>query len=97
MTSSTGATPGMTMSAAGIEQVVVEALSAASSDRSVPLSRDTEVLQVVDSLGLMMSLADIQTKLNIRLEPQELIDALQARSIADLAVGLTTVLAARCA
>jgi acyl carrier protein len=95
MTSGSGATPGMTMSAAAIEQVIIEALLAASSDRSVPVSRDTDVLQVVDSLGLMMSLADIQTKLNIRLEPQELIDALQARSIADVAVALTTALAAR--
>jgi acyl carrier protein len=95
MTSGSGATPGMTMSAAAIEQVIIEALLAASSDRSVPVSRDTDVLQVVDSLGLMMGLADIQTKLNIRLEPQELIAAFQARSIADVAVALTTVLAAR--
>ncbi len=96
MTSGTTPTPRMPMSAAALEQVVIDAMLAASPDKSIPVSRDTEVLQVLDSLGLMMSLVDIQTALNIRLEPKELIGALQARSIADLALELTMALGARC-
>jgi len=82
----------MSMSAAAVEQVVIDALLAASSDTPAQVSRETEVLQLVDSLGLMMSLANIQTSLNIKLEPKQIIGLLRARSIADLALVLTAAL-----
>lgn len=75
--------------------MVIDAMLAASPDKPARVSRDTEVLQVVDSLGLMLSLANIQAVLNITLEPKEIIGALQARSIADLALVLSPVLEAR--
>lgn len=96
MTPGTIPTPRMPMSSAAVEQMVIDAMLAASPDKSVRLSRDTDVLHVVDSLGLMMSLVDIQTALNIRLEPKELIGALQAQSIADLALVLTMAMGDRC-
>jgi hypothetical protein len=83
------------MPATAVERVVIDVMLAASADKSVPVSRDTEVLQVVDSLGLMMGLAKLQTALNIRLAPRETIAALQARSIADLALVLITAMGAR--
>lgn len=95
MTSGTNTTLGIPIATAAVEQMVIDAMLAASSDKSFPVSRDTEVLQVVDSLGLMMSLAKIQTALHITLEPRELIGVLQARSVADVALVLTKAVGAR--
>lgn len=95
MTAGAATTPGTPMPAAAVEQVVIDAMLAASVDKSLPVSRDTEVLRVVDSLGLMMGLAKIQTALNIKLAPRETIAALQARSIGDLALVLITAMGAR--
>jgi acyl carrier protein len=95
MTASISAKPRIPMSSAAVEQVVIDAVLVASPDKSVRVSRDTDVLQVVDSLGLMMSLVDIQAALNFRLEPKELIAALQAHSVADLALVITMALGAR--
>ncbi len=88
-------THGAEVSSTAVEHVVIDALCAASPDKSVPITRETDVLQVVDSLGLMMGLANIQTALNIKLEPREIIGVLQSRSIADLASVLVTALKAR--
>jgi acyl carrier protein len=88
-------TQGTGISAAAVEQVVIEALRAAASDKSIPVSRDTDVLYIVDSLGLMMSVANIQTALNIKLEPREVIGVFQSRSVADLASVLITAMKAR--
>ena len=88
-------TSGMPVTAAAVEQVIMDAMLAVSPGKSV--SRDIDLLQVVDSLGLMMSLAKIQATLNIRLEPRELIGALQSRSIADLALVLAMALKGRSA
>lgn len=95
MISDASAGYGMPVSAAAIEQVVIQALRAASSDKSAQVSATTEVLQVVDSLGLMMGLANIQAALNIKLEPREIIEVLQARSVADIALALAKALSAR--
>jgi acyl carrier protein len=95
MISDASAESGMPVSPAAIEQLVIQALRAASSDKSVQVSATTEVLQVVDSLGLMMGLANIQAALNIKLEPREIIEVLQARSVADIALALAKALGAR--
>jgi acyl carrier protein len=95
MISDASAGHGMPVSAAAIEQVVIHALRAASTDKSAQVSGSTEVLQVVDSLGLMMGLANIQAALNLKLEPRETIEVLQARSVADVAVALEKALGLR--
>jgi hypothetical protein len=43
----------------------------------------------------MMGLANIQAALNIKLEPREIIEVLQARSVADIALALAKALGAR--
>jgi acyl carrier protein len=91
----TATTPGVLPSAAAIEQVVLDAMVAASADKAVPLSAETDVLEIVDSLGLMMALANIQKALNISLNPKEIIAALQARSISELALVLEAAVRAR--
>lgn len=96
MTPHNSAIPALPGSAASVEQVVIEAMCAASADKTVPVCADTEVLQIVDSLGLMMSLAKIQAALNFRLEPKEIIGVLQARSIRDVTLALTRAVEARC-
>jgi acyl carrier protein len=96
MSAGVTATPAMPMSAAKVEQMIIDAFLAASPGNQVPLSRDTGVLDIVDSLGLMMGLANLQTALKIVLEPKEIIGALQARSVADLASVLMTAMEARC-
>jgi acyl carrier protein len=97
MTSESTATQGMPVSPAGIEQIIIDVLFAASPGKSIPVSRDTQVLDIVDSLGLMMSLATVQATLKITLEPKEIIAALQARSVADLASVLMAAMGVRCA
>jgi hypothetical protein len=69
-----------------IEEIVIEALTPASRVGSV--TRDTEILHLVDSLGLVTALASIQAALHLSLEPEQLIDIFACRSISDLAITL---------
>lgn len=82
-----------------IEQIVIEAIAAASNV-GVILTRDTEVFQVVDSLGLATALANIQAALQLLLEPEQLIGIYAGRSISDLVLALEGALSedqlARC-
>jgi len=80
---------------APVEDVVIEALRAALPDVSVGVSRDSEVLRLVDSLGLVTVLGNVQAALTITLKPKEVIQVLRARSVADVALVLTTALSAR--
>jgi hypothetical protein len=95
MTSGAAPTPEIAISAERIEQMIFDSFLAASPGNQIPLSRDTAVLDVVDSLGLMMSLANLQTALKIVLEPKQIIAALQARSVADLTSVLIAAMSAR--
>jgi hypothetical protein len=70
-----------------IEQIVIEAITAASTAGAI-VTRDTEVFQVVDSLGLMTALANIQAALQLLLEPEQLIGIYACRSIGDLVLTL---------
>ncbi len=74
-----------------IEQIVIEAITAASSAGAI-LTRDTEVFQVVDSLGLVTALANIQAALHLLLEPEQLIGIYACRSIGDLVLTLESAL-----
>lgn len=78
-----------------VEQVVIDTMRASLSGTSAGVSRDTEVLRLVDSLGLIMVLGKIQAALNITLQPKEVIQVLSARSIADVALALSAALSAR--
>lgn len=77
-----------------LERIVIDALSAVSVDAATA-TRDTELLQLVDSLGLVMALANVQEALGVALEPDEIIDVFQCRSIADVATVLQTALKTR--
>ncbi len=73
---------------AGLEQAVIDALRAASPDKSMPVTRDSAVLDLVDSLGLIVALGDLQAALDLELSPKQLIELFHARSIADFATTL---------
>lgn len=77
-----------------LERIVIDALSAVSVDAATA-TRDTELLQLVDSLGLVMALANVQEALGVALEPDEIIDVFQCRSITDVATVLQTALKTR--
>lgn len=77
-----------------LERIVIDALSTVSADAATA-SRDTELLQLVDSLGLVMALASVQEALDVALEPDEIIDVFQCRTIADVAIVLQTALTTR--
>jgi acyl carrier protein len=71
-----------------IEQIIIEAITAASTAGAI-LTLDTEVFQVVDSLGLVTALANIQAALQVSLGPEQLIEIYACRSIGDLVLTLT--------
>lgn len=77
-----------------LERIVIDALSTVSADAATA-SRDTELLQLVDSLGLVMALASVQEALDVALEPDEIIDVFQCRTIAEVATVLQTALKTR--
>lgn len=77
-----------------LERIIIDALSAVSVEAATA-TRESEVLQLVDSMGLVMALANVQESLDVSLDPDEIIQVFQCRSIADVAVVLQTVLSAR--
>lgn len=77
-----------------LERIIIDALSAVSVEAATA-TRESEVLQLVDSLGLVMALANVQEALDVSLEPDEIIQVFQCRSIADVALVLQAVLSAR--
>jgi hypothetical protein len=77
-----------------IEKTVIEAIRAASATGAKP-TRDTEVFQLVDSLGLVTALANIQAALQLSLEPEQLIAVFACRSIGDLTITLESALSAQ--
>lgn len=74
-----------------IEQIVIEAITAASTASAI-LTCETEVFQVVDSLGLVTALANIQAALQLSLEPEQLIGIYACRSVGDLVLTLEVAL-----
>lgn len=81
--------------AAELEQAVIDALRAASPDKSAPATRDSAVLDLVDSLGLVVALGDLQATLAVELAPKHLIELFRAQSIADFAAALGRIVATR--
>jgi acyl carrier protein len=77
-----------------LERIIIDALAAVSVEAATA-TRESEVLQLVDSMGLVMALANVQEALDVSLEPDEIIQVFQCRSIADVAVVLQAVLSAR--
>jgi acyl carrier protein len=73
------------------ERVVIGAIRAAVASLPGELTGATEVLGVVDSLGLMTALAEVQESLEVVLEPQHLISIFECRTIAEIAAFLQTV------
>jgi hypothetical protein len=78
-----------------IERVVIDTLAAASSNTTAQPTRETEVLQLVGSLGLIVAVANIQAALSISLQRREMMQVFQCRYIADLALVLEGALSAR--
>ena len=76
-----------------IERVVIDTFSAASGHP--PASRDTAVLDLIDSVGLIIALADVQATLDVELESDEIIEVFQCRSLGDVAAALHAALAGR--
>ncbi len=67
-----------------IERIIIDTFSSAHADRSA-ITRETEVQDLLDSIGLVIALADAQAALEIELEPDEVIEVLQSRTLADIA------------
>lgn len=65
-----------------IERVVIHAFAAAAPDQ--PVTRDSEILQLVDSIGVLMVVSAIQTKLEMRLQPLEIIRLFQCHAVGDV-------------
>lgn len=77
-----------------LERRVIDAFSAVTQ-HAAGATRETEILALVDSLGLVMALANLQHALDVALEPDEIIAVFQCRSVADVANVLQAALSAR--
>ncbi len=77
-----------------LERIIIDALSAVSVDAATATG-ESELSQLVDSMGLVMALANVQEALDVSLEPDEIINVFQCRSIADVALLLQAALLAR--
>lgn len=70
-----------------IKRIVIDTFSATCPDPSA-VTVDTEVLQLVDSIGLVIALAEVQDALAIELEPHEIIEVFHCRTLGDVASAL---------
>lgn len=77
-----------------IERVVIDTFSATCPERSA-VTGDTEVLQLVDSIGLVIALAEVQDALGIELDPHEIIEVFYCRTLRDVAIALHASRSAR--
>lgn len=68
-----------------IQQRVIEALAGAANTDSGGIDGRTEIVLLVDSLRFLMALSEIQEVLGIVLEPDQVLELLRCRSIADIA------------
>lgn len=76
-----------------IADTVVSAVNgAATADRSAQPTRGSEILQQLDSLELMMALAEIQGILGLKFEPEHLLELFMCQSLEEM-VGVVEVIA----
>ena len=78
--------------AESVSTAVISAISAASPDRSVEVTPVTEVLGIVDSLGLLTALMDIQHELQLALDAEDVIEVFGSRTIAEIVAVLRSAM-----
>jgi len=73
-----------------IEQVVIDAISSVAPNYNTHgcANGHAAILQVVDSLGFTVALANIQASLDICLDPPQLVRIYGCRSVSEMAVAL---------
>jgi amino acid adenylation domain-containing protein/non-ribosomal peptide synthase protein (TIGR01720 family) len=71
----------MAKSTEAIAAVVVAAITEVGADESIEGVCGAEILQRMDSLRLMMAFADIQDRLGVKFEPQQLIQLFLCQSV----------------
>ncbi|WP_368313881.1 acyl carrier protein [Luteibacter sp. CQ10] len=67
-----------------IEALIARILSD-TFDPPEPVTADTALLDLLDSIGMVIAMAEIQDALQVRLEPPAVIEAFQCATVADLA------------
>lgn len=77
-----------------VECTVLAAMNKNSIYKSIEVTRGTELLRLVDSLGLMITLTDIQESLGIDLDPQQYLQLFNCRLIGDVVAVLENVVSA---
>ena len=73
--------PGHTES---IEALIIRILGG-TFDPPDPVTKNTALLDLMDSIGMVIAMAEIQDTLQVSLEPCSLIEAFQCATVADLA------------
>jgi acyl carrier protein len=67
-----------------IEHVVIAALRVACRTPPDAITGETEVLEIVDSLGFFTALLEVQYHLEFSPEPVQIVDLLRCRTVKDL-------------
>jgi acyl carrier protein len=78
-----------------IEQAVLEAIGAASTASPAPIDGATQILDVLDSLGLVITMAKVQSTLQLTLDPEHMVEIFSCRSVAELVGVIERVAAER--
>lgn len=74
----------MTQHTSRTEQAVLAAMGAARTDKSIVVTRDATVFDLVDSLGLLVALTDIQYSLGLTLDPPQLLQVMHCQCVGDV-------------
>ena len=85
---------GPELQATSLERTVIDAMRAAVPNTSLQITPASAVLDLVDSLGLVMTLGNLQAALGIELAPKQVIELFRAASIADVAAVIERFLGA---
>jgi acyl carrier protein len=86
---------GMSKRTDTIRQTVSAALAKGGADKSTEVTLGSDILQRMDSLGLMIAFADIQDSLGLKFEPEQLMQLFLCQSIDDMVAVIEEILVSR--
>jgi acyl carrier protein len=78
----------MTERRPSIERAVIAAMTAWRIDPQIDVTTSTEVLTVLDSMGMLSAVLEFQEALQLHLEPEEVVGIFKCRSVGDIVAAL---------
>jgi acyl carrier protein len=73
-------------------EVVLEAIRDARTGEDISANSQSELSELVDSLGLLITISKVKSVLQIEVQPDELLTLVESRAISDLASAFSELL-----